>query len=130
MKALAQLKPDQGIAAMQAINITVINPWFMTAFFGTGVACLFLATASLLNWHFPGSAYLLIGSLLYLFGTVGVTIAFNVPLNDALAVVKAESIEGAESWAKYLTEWTLWNYLRTAAAIIAAILLTLGLCIS
>lgn len=128
MRALAQLKPDKGIAAMQAINITVINPWFMTAFLGTGVACLFLAIASLLNWHLPGAAYLLIGSLLYLFGTVGVTIAFNVPLNDALAVVKVESIEGAELWAKYLTDWTLWNHLRTAAALIAAILLTLGLC--
>lgn len=106
MRALAQLKPDKGIAAMQAIDITVINPWFMTAFLGTGVACLFLAIASLLNWHFPDAAYLLIGSLFYLFSTVGVTIAFNVPLNDALAIVKAESIEGA-LWATYLTDWTL-----------------------
>ena len=92
------------------------------------MACLFLAIASLLKWHFPGAAYLLISSLFYLFGTVGVTIAFNVPLNDALAIVKAESIEGAELWAKYLTDWTLWNHLRTIAALIAA-LLTLGLCI-
>lgn len=129
MRALARLEPPQGIAAMQAINITVINPWFMTAFFGTGVACLFLAIVSLLNWHFSGAAYLLIGSLLYLLGTVGVTIAFNVPLNDALAIVKAESVEGAELWAKYLTDWTLWNHLRTIAALIAAALLTLGLCI-
>ena len=59
MRALAQLKPDKEIAVMQAINITVINPWFMTAFLGTGVACLFLAIASLLKWHFPGAAYLL-----------------------------------------------------------------------
>ena len=67
MRALAQLKPDIGIAAMQAINITVINPWFMTAFLGTGLACIFLAIASLLKWHLPGASYLLIGSLLYLF---------------------------------------------------------------
>lgn len=51
MRALAQLKPDRGIAAMQAINITVINPWFITAFLGTGLACIFLAIASLLKWH-------------------------------------------------------------------------------
>ena len=129
MRALAQLKPDKGIAAMQAINITVINPWFMTAFLGTGVACIILAIASLLNWHFSDAVYFLIGSLLYLFGTVGVTIAFNVPLNDELATVKAESIEGAELWAKYLTDWTLWNHVRTIAALVAAGLLTLGLCI-
>ena len=33
------------------------------------------------------------GCLLYLVGTVGVTIAFNVPLNDALAKVQPESAE-------------------------------------
>ena len=35
MKALNRLPPAQGIAAMQFINVTVINPLFMTAFFGT-----------------------------------------------------------------------------------------------
>lgn len=34
MKALAQQLPAQGIATIQSINITVINPWFMTAFLG------------------------------------------------------------------------------------------------
>ena len=87
MSALAQRPPAQGIAAMQAINITVINPLFMTALFGTAAACIFLAIASLLKWHQPGAAYLLLGSLLYLIGTVGVTIAFNVPLNDALLLL-------------------------------------------
>jgi RNA polymerase sigma-70 factor (ECF subfamily) len=40
MKALAQRPSVESIAAMQSINITIINPWFMTAFFGTGLACL------------------------------------------------------------------------------------------
>lgn len=84
MKALAQQPPSQGIAAMQSINITVINPWFMTAFLGTGVACIVLIVSLLLKWQQPGAAYLLVGSLLYLIGTFGVTIVCNVPLNDAL----------------------------------------------
>ena len=33
MKALGRLQPEQGIAAMQAINVTVLNPWFFTVFF-------------------------------------------------------------------------------------------------
>ena len=37
MKALAQQPPAQGIATMQSINITVINPWFMTVFFGPSI---------------------------------------------------------------------------------------------
>ena len=33
MQALAKQPTSQGIATMQSINITVINPWFMAAFF-------------------------------------------------------------------------------------------------
>jgi hypothetical protein len=36
MKALGRLPAEQGITAMQSINVVVINPWFLTAFFGTG----------------------------------------------------------------------------------------------
>jgi len=87
MKALSRLPASQGIAAMQQINITVINPLFMTAFLGTGLACLVLAVFSLLQWGRPGAGWLLTGSVLYLFGTILVTMVFNVPRNDALAVV-------------------------------------------
>jgi uncharacterized membrane protein len=38
MSALARLQPAQGIAAFQAINITVYNPWFMGTFLGTAAA--------------------------------------------------------------------------------------------
>jgi uncharacterized membrane protein len=121
MKALGQLKPSEGITAMQFINITVINPLFMTALFGTAIVCLVLAVFSLLKFHHPDSTYLLVGSLLYIFGTVGVTIAFNVPLNDALAKVAPNSSEGAELWANYLTNWTMWNHVRTIAALMSTI---------
>jgi uncharacterized membrane protein len=128
MKALAQLQPAQGITAMQSINITVINPWFFVAFFGTAATCLLLTISSLLKWHQPGAVFLLIGSLLYLIGTVLVTIAFNVPLNDALAIAKPNSPESADLWARYLTNWTVWNHVRTIAALAAATLLTIALC--
>jgi uncharacterized membrane protein len=127
MSALARRPPAEGVAAMQSINITVINPLFMTAFLGTAAACFFLTISSLLRWQQPGAAYLLIGSLLYVVGTLGVTIVFNVPLNDALATVKPDSADGANLWASYLTNWTLWNHVRTAAALAAAALLTVAL---
>ena len=98
MNALAQLQPALGIAAMQSINITVINPLFMGVFLGTAAACIFLAVSSLLKWHQPGAAYLLVGSLLYLVGTVLATIVFNVPLNNALARVEPSSTDGANLW--------------------------------
>ncbi|BAS55837.1 anthrone oxygenase family protein [Leptolyngbya boryana] len=122
MPALESLQPAQGIAAMQSINIKAINPFFMFAIFGTAAVCLLLAIAALLNWNQSRTAFLLAGGLLYLIGAVGVTIVFNVPLNDALAVVKPESTEGANLWARYLTNWTFWNHIRTIAALIASAL--------
>ncbi len=127
MNALAQLQPTQGIAAMQLINITVINPLFMAAFLGTATACIFLAVSSVLRWHEPGAAYLLIGSLLYLIGTVGVTIVCNVPLNEALARVEPGSTEGASLWVSYLANWTAWNHVRTIAAVAATAMLIIAL---
>jgi uncharacterized membrane protein len=122
MKALAQQPAAQGIATMQLINITVINPWFMTVFLGTVIACLWVTIGALSNWQ-PNASYLLIGSLLYLVGTFGVTIAFNVPLNNALAIVDPNSTDGTTLWAKYLTNWTFWNHVRMVAAIAASALL-------
>jgi uncharacterized membrane protein len=34
MKALARVPPAQGIAAMQSINVVVLNRWFFAVFFG------------------------------------------------------------------------------------------------
>ncbi len=127
MKALAQQPPAQGIAAMQSINITVINPLFMTAFVGTAVICLALAGSLLLRWHQPGAVLLLVGSLLYLVGTFLVTMVGNVPLNNALAIADPNSTEGVKLWASYLTRWTFWNHVRTIAAFAAAITFTMTL---
>jgi uncharacterized membrane protein len=120
MPALARLQPVQGIAAMQSINITAINPLFMAVLFGTAAVCIFLTVLSLPKWHQLGSAYLLMGSLLYIIGTVLVTIAFNVPLNDSLAKVEPSSAEGANLWVSYLANWTAWNHIRTVTALTAA----------
>ena len=77
MRALARLPPAQGIAAMQSINIVVINPLFMAGFIGTAAVSVALAAASLVRWGDSAEAYALAGSLLYVVGTFGVTIAFK-----------------------------------------------------
>lgn len=122
MRALGGIAPAQGIAAMQSINVTVINAWFMTALFGTGVLCIILAIASFLTWQDSGVSYLLAGSLIYLVGTVLVTMVFNVPLNNSLAAVDPASAEGARLWQTYLADWTNWNHVRTVAALASSAL--------
>lgn len=127
MPALARLQPSQGIAAMQSMIITAINPLFMLAIFGTAAACLVLAISSLFKWQQPGAVYLLVGSLLYLVGAVGVTGIVHVPLNDALTIVDPGSTDGVNLWSSFLTTWTNWNHVRTAAALSAAASFTIAL---
>ena len=126
MGALGRLPPPQGIAAMQSINVVVINPWFMTTFLGTAVLCAAIAVASLMRWHDPGAVYLLAGAVLYFAGTFLVTMVFNVPRNDALAKLTPASAEAASLWIAYLSTWTAWNHVRTIAALAAMVSFTIA----
>ncbi|KRB21066.1 MULTISPECIES: DUF1772 domain-containing protein [Mesorhizobium] len=119
MAALARLPVPQGIAAMNSINVTVITPTFMTALFGTGLLCLVLIAAAIMGWSQSGSYWLLAGAVIYLIGNPIVTMVFNVPLNDALATVDAATSNGAAVWANHLSQWVMWNHVRTITAIVA-----------
>lgn len=124
MKALGRLPAAQGIAAMHAINVAAVSFAFMLALFGTAVACVALAGWAIVEWGEPFAAYLLAGSALYLVGVIGVTIAYHVPRNDALAAVEPSSAGAAEQWTRYVAEWTAANHLRAAAGLAAAAALT------
>lgn len=115
MAALGRIPPEQGINAMQSINVVVINRSFFLAFFGTAALCLVLFAGAWFWWGVPAGKLLLLGSVVYLVGTIGVTMVFNVPLNNALAAVVPASTEGATLWAHYLDRWTMWNTVRTVA---------------
>lgn len=126
MSALGRVAPAEGMRAMRAINVAVINPTFMIVFLGTALLCAGVAVVSLLRWEMPGSGLRLGASLLYTLGCFGSTLAFNVPLNSGLAAI-GDSAESAEFWARYRREWTRWNHVRTIAAIGAAVLFTISL---
>lgn len=123
MKALSSISPPQGIAAMQAINLVIVRPGFLMVFFGTGVTSV---AALIAGWQdFSTSALIwgTIGSAVYIVGSIGVTVAFNVPLNNKLAVAKPDSEEGARMWNTYLFRWTRWNHIRSLATLASTILL-------
>jgi uncharacterized membrane protein len=126
MRALAQQPPESGIRSMQAINITIINPLFFLMFLGTALASVILAITALPRLSSPGVLFLLIGCVLYIVGTFGVTMAFNVPLNNRLAVLDPSTTQAAEFWREYITSWMQWNHVRTIAAIMASLLLILS----
>jgi uncharacterized membrane protein len=109
MRGLARLPADEGSAAMRSINVTAVGPGFMAAFIGGALFSLLLCILAFARRGEPGLGLAMAGGLLYLIGSFAVTVAFNVPLNDRLA-------QDSSTWTTYLTQWTLWNHVRTAAS--------------
>lgn len=120
MRALSQLPESQGIAAMQRINVVVLNPLFLGVFVGTAVLAGIGVVAGFLPWGEPRSVLLLVSGIGYLVGSFGVTAAFNVPRNERLARMDSQSLEAAAYWPVYVREWLLWNHVRTAASVVSA----------
>lgn len=120
MKALAQLPADQGVRAMQRINVVVLNPLFLGVFLGTAFLAAACVVLSVLSWGSLQSVLLLASGLLYLGGSLLVTVVFNVPRNERLAGLDPGSAQAAEYWAAYLHEWSRWNHVRSVASIASA----------
>lgn len=129
MKALAQLPAADGIAAMQSINVVVLNRWFLGVFLGTAVLSVLAAAAAVLMWQRSDAVLMLAGGVLYLAGCFFVTIAFNVPRNEVLAKLSSENPGSAEVWSRYVLEWTWWNHVRTVGSLAAAVFFSLALAI-
>ncbi len=130
MRALTRMPPGQGLAAFQSINIVVINPAFMTVLFGTGIVCAAWAVYAVMQWQGAASACLIGGSTSYLLGTIVVTMACNVPLNNALAALNPTASSAAPSWAEHARQWTDWNHVRTISGIVAAALFLIAMSLS
>ncbi|MFF8967936.1 DUF1772 domain-containing protein [Streptomyces sp. NPDC014995] len=127
MRGLAALPPAQGVAAMNAINVSAVRPAFMIVFLGSAVVCAVIAVVTFVLWPDEGTVELLLGSALYLFGSFGVTMIANVPRNNALLRLAPGTAEAASYWPTYVREWTAWNHVRTVASAAAAVAYILAL---
>lgn len=127
MKALGRVPSAEGTRAMQAINVTVLNPGFLGIFLGTAVISLILAVVAIAEWETASSPYVLGGAAAYIGGTWLVTGMGNVPLNNQLAAVKPDDTESSKVWGHYLKHWVKLNTQRTGAALLAAVLFSIGL---
>jgi uncharacterized membrane protein len=122
MTSLGRIDQVAGISAMNAINVDIVRSLFMPFFLGTTLASAALAGFATFRWGEPGALAMLAGGIIYVIGMFVVTMAFNVPLNNALAAVDPSSADAASLWARYLKDWTFWNHVRTIACIGASAL--------
>jgi uncharacterized membrane protein len=110
------------LKAMQSINIAIQNPLFFTSFLGLPV----LLIITVFKYYHAGvntSFFLILGAaILYVIGVVGITILFNVPLNETLAEFNMEEASPGEVSAMRLLfekPWNAFHMIRTIASVIS-----------
>jgi uncharacterized membrane protein len=127
MDGLARAEAPAGIAAMQWINRRAPTPAFLLVWLGTGALCLVLAVWTVLAGGDRRAVLVTAAAALYAGGSIAVTFARNVPMNDALERMDARDAATARYWRAYVRRWTAWNHVRAAASLAAAALLTITL---
>lgn len=127
MRSLARTGGHGGVDAMQAINREVFRWVFMALFLGMAPVSLLIVGCGYLVGGVPGGLMMAAG-LVYVIGCFGVTVVFNVPMNEALARMEASAEATRAYWAgTYLPRWTFWNSVRAAACGVSAGLLMAAL---
>jgi uncharacterized membrane protein len=107
------------LETMQSINQAILNPAFLIIFFGS---LLFLSIASVYQFNTGKTTFwlMLMASVLYLIGTIGVTGLGNVPLNNKLAalnLIEMSPQKLLEFRSFYENNWNRLHLIRTIFAV-------------
>lgn len=123
---LGQLPDREYLAAMQSINVAILNPLFFLSFMGT---LFLLPTSCYLNDQQPVFMLLLLATIVYVIGAFGVTIFGNVPLNDGLADFQLDGAtvtEIARQRVKFERPWNTLHTIRTLSSVLSLILVIIA----
>lgn len=119
MPGLARSDDEVYVEVMRNINDVIQNPVFMLSFLGalvlTGVAAWQARGAGHRRWVWAG---LIAYALAFL-----VTVAFNIPLNDALD----RATDSAAAREEFEDAWVAWNVVRAVLSTVAMGCLARGL---
>lgn len=122
MRSFASLPPADAVAAMNAINTTILRSPFMPLFFGSTLVSALLMIAGALNWQEPWSLHALGAGTTYVAGMFLVTVFANVPLNNSLASAADDDAGAREAWQAYQTRWTRWNTVRAVSSTLSLLI--------
>lgn len=122
---LDQISAEKAVEAMRRINIVIVNPIFLLSLLGPVVTGA--VTGFLLLGLDEGAAALLFFSAtaIYLIGCVMLTVAVNIPLNNALE--NSTSTDWEKRWAEFSPSWKRWNLARALLSIVAVAMSGTGL---
>ena len=126
---LGRLPDAEYIGAMQSINRAVLNPVFFSSFFGT-LVLLPLSTYLSYPHPLPVQFWLLLtATIIYLAGVFGVTVAGNIPLNNALDnfdLLNASKEVIAAQRTIFERPWNNLNIIRTIASMLSIVLVIIA----
>jgi uncharacterized membrane protein len=109
MPGLARADDRTFVTALNHMNQAIVNPVFMLTFLGAPI----LAAAAVITSTPAVRPWLIVGLALAV-ATVAITVAGNIPLNDALGrVTSTTDSDLAAARAAFETAWLRWNVLRT-----------------
>jgi uncharacterized membrane protein len=121
MRGLGGTDDRTFVGAFQAMDRAIMNPLFLSTFFGALLFSVVAAAVHLRADARPALPWILVAGVLYL-ATVVITMAVNVPLNDALkAAGDPDRITDLASVRANFHEarWIAWNIVRTVATTVA-----------
>ena len=126
MPGLRKTNDRTFVTAFQQIDRAIINPWFMITAFGG--ALVLTLVAGVTNRGTPAFTWIAAAFGLYLIAVI-ITVAVNVPLNDAIKAAGDPShIDVAQVRARFNeARWAAWNLVRVATSVPAFGLLTWAL---
>ena len=119
---LGNLPDIQYLEAFQSIDRAIQNPVFLFSFMGNVfllpvVAIIMNKSGAVVSFQF-----LLIATLVYVIGVLGITIFCNIPLNEQLArfqIANADADEISAMRKAFEKPWNYFHSIRTIAAIIS-----------
>lgn len=117
------------LKSMQSINREILNPAFFLVFFGSLIA-LVCTTYFTYSVSTKGFVFLLIATLTYLIGTIGVTGMGNVPLNnelEALNLTELSTKDMAQFRQHYESRWNKLHTYRMLFSVLSFIMTLLAL---
>ncbi|MDY6808514.1 MAG: anthrone oxygenase family protein [Actinomycetota bacterium] len=124
MPGLQRTAAPVAVAAMQRINVAIMNPLFALIFLGPLV---FGGLAVLFWWDDPLRWWLVVGLALASV-TVAITLGLNVPLNNRLdAAGDVAPAEATAVWADFIGPWVRWNVVRAVASTAGVAVIVVGL---
>ncbi|QUR69493.1 DUF1772 domain-containing protein [Mycobacterium spongiae] len=130
MRGLDRTGPVAAITAMRGINAEAeSNPAFLLGYFGATILALAVGVFAVIRLSQPGSWWVLVGAVCGILAAI-ITVAVNVPLNnhlDGVNPVGLSAVDAAREWRAYSRTWTAWNHVRTVTALVAALLMQIGL---